>query len=818
MPALSRPLWFPVSSSFGTTRDNLFGGISFFRATTGYPLTAALPSRISRGTLRWSTQYRFFCIWRTARNGSDSCLSSGGLLSPWLGQLTRELLQHPFLSAAPIRNFASIFKQRVRSLASIPSWLLTKPPKGFEKFYPKKERDGDFAKEGRDDDGRDRKKSPGGGRFPQLDPKSIVLLGAVGSLLVLSSVDTSGMGNEITYQEFVRDYLSHGYVSRIQVVNNEFCRVIVRADCPKAGQHVSFRLATAAGFEPRLEQFQAGLGIKPRDNIPVQYVKEFSYLREVKAYIPTIVTFLVISFFIQKLQLRGAGGGVDKFLKMGKATPVSAKDMKSRVKFADVAGMVHAKKEIMEFVEFLKDPKRFEYLGARVPKGALLCGPPGTGKTLLAKAVAGEASVPFFTMSGSDFIEVFVGVGPSRVRDLFSQARKHAPSIIFIDEIDAVGRKRGRGGFAGGGTDERESTLNQLLVEMDGFTKSAGVVVLAGTNRIDILDPALLRPGRFDRTVNIEVPDLEERTAIFKVHLRPLRLMKDLNMEEVARRLASLSPGCSGAEIENVCNEAAIMAARRHSVDGVDERDFEQAAERVMGGLPKTNLMNKEQRRRVAYHEAGHALVGWMLKHADPVLKVSIVPRGGGALGFAQILPENISLYTREALLDKIAVILGGRAAEEVVIGGISTGAVDDLKKVTRLSYAFVSEYGMSDEVGMTSYSNNDPEGRNFYKPYSEVTAQVIDQEVKSLISSQYLRAKDLLTEKVHLLHRLADVLATKETIAYNDILEAVGERPFPMSDDLATYVMANPKKLCQLEDPDPLHLQLPLLLLHPVM
>eukprot|EP00922_Rhytidocystis_sp_ex-Travisia-forbesii_P047923 GHVS01071436.1.p1 GENE.GHVS01071436.1~~GHVS01071436.1.p1 ORF type:complete len:755 (-),score=118.83 GHVS01071436.1:324-2588(-) len=671
--------------------------------------------------------------------------------------------------------------------------LLMKPPKGFEKFYPKRERDADNAKK----EGEDGKKggTGGGGGFPSMDPQQIILLGCVGCLLLLASVDTSGMKNEVTYQEFLRDYLSLGAVDRIQVVNKDFCRVILRTDAAQGVQQLTFRLGDDT-LEQKLSDFQDKLGIDPLKRIPVQYVEEFNPVRELKGFIPSIVTFLLFIFMLQRLQVRNGGAGrVDKFLKMGKAKPISGNDMKSKMKFSDVAGMIEPKKEIMEFVEFLKDPKKFEHLGARVPKGALLCGPPGTGKTLLAKAVAGEASVPFFSMSGSDFIEVFVGVGPSRVRDLFAQARKHAPSIIFIDEIDAVGRRRGRGGFAGGSNDERESTLNQLLVEMDGFSKSAGVVVLAGTNRVDILDPALIRPGRFDRTVNIELPDISERESIYKVHLKPLRLIAGLDFDQVARRLASLSPGMAGAEIENVCNEAAILAARRNSMDGVDDVDFERATERVIGGLPRTNLMTEHQRKVVAYHEAGHALVGWMLEHADPVLKVSIVPRSGGALGFAQHLPDDVQLYSKEAILDRIAVTLGGRAAEEVCIGGITTGAADDLKKVTNLSYSFVSKFGMNSKVGLVSFQNNGNQNdQQAYRPYSEVTAQIIDKEVSDLISSQYQRVKELLTEKKHLLDKLADLLFSKETIAYNDIVEAVGERPYGVSGPLAIYAKANPK------------------------
>merc|ERR1719223_411055 len=485
----------------------------------------------------------------------------------------------------------------------------------------------------------------------------------------------------------------------------------------------------------------------------------------------------------------GPGGGRNMF-SMGKAFPAGAKDLKSKVKFDDVAGMDQAKREVMEFVDFLKDPSKFEKLGAKCPKGGLLVGPPGTGKTLLAKAVAGEAGCPFYSMSGSDFIEMFVGVGPSRVRDLFQQARKSAPSIIFIDEIDAVGRKRGGGGFSGGGNDERENTLNQMLVEMDGFSSGTGVVVLAGTNRADVLDPALTRPGRFDRQIAVDRPDLREREAIFKVHLKPLKLHPELSTESVAKRMAALTPGFAGSDIANVCNEAAIHGARRNA-EAVTMTDFERATERVMGGLPKENsLMSPEEKKTVALHECGHAIVGWFLEHSDPLLKVSIVPRSSGALGFAQYLPDEIRLYPKEAILDKIAVSLGGRAAEELFVGRISTGASDDLDKVTKMAYSIVTVYGMNSELGLVSFSQNDP-GNQFYKPYSEETAQMIDREARKIVDEQYERVKELLKEKEALMHSMADLLCEQETIVYNEILGCLGPRPFDVKAEYKNFVTA---------------------------
>jgi cell division protease FtsH len=440
-----------------------------------------------------------------------------------------------------------------------------------------------------------------------------------------------------------------------------------------------------------------------------------------------------------------------------------------------VAGLDEAKEEIEEVVQFLQDPKRFTKLGGKLPKGVLLVGPPGTGKTLLAKAVAGEAGVPFFSLSGSDFVEMFVGVGAARVRDLFKQAKEKAPCIIFIDEIDAVGRSRGRGSIIGG-NDERENTLNQLLVEMDGFNTDKGVIIMAATNRPDILDSALLRPGRFDRQVLIDKPDRRERAAIFRVHTENLTLAPGVDHDV----LAGQTPGFAGAEIANVCNEAALLAARENK-DAIEMDDFERAIDRVIGGLEKKNkLISPDEKRIVAYHEAGHAIAGWFREFTDPVVKVSIVPRGLAALGYAQYLPEERYLYTSEALVDRMVMAMGGRVAEEIVFGKISTGAQNDLERITKLAYAMVVDYGMSDAVGYVSFNMQAREDQPFLgKPYSETTGQLIDVEVKRIIDEVRAATRTLLQEKRELLEVLAQALLTKEVLNEGDLLQILGPRPF---------------------------------------
>uniref|UniRef100_A0A7S2U6Q7 AAA+ ATPase domain-containing protein n=1 Tax=Attheya septentrionalis TaxID=420275 RepID=A0A7S2U6Q7_9STRA len=438
----------------------------------------------------------------------------------------------------------------------------------------------------------------------------------------------------------------------------------------------------------------------------------------------------------------------------------------------------------MEFVDFLQDATRFTKLGAKIPKGALLCGPPGTGKTLLAKAVAGEADVPFYSISGSDFIEMFVGVGPSRVRDLFKEARANAPCIIFIDEIDAVGRKRGKGGFSGG-NDERENTLNQLLVEMDGFSPSAGVVVLAGTNRADVLDPALLRPGRFDRQIVVDKPDLQGRKEIFQVHLRGIKLEGEV--DDVAGRLAGLTPGFAGADIANICNEAAIVAARRKG-ESVCYDDFERATDRIVGGLESNKIMSKEERSIVAHHEAGHAVAGWFLEHADPLLKVTIIPRTSGALGYAQYLPKEVFLRTQDQIMDIVCMALAGRAAEEVFFGGVTTGASDDLRRVTGLVYSTIQVYGMNQRVGQLAFPQ-DPNAMPGDKPYSDATAEAMDEEARAIVDAAYQRTLALVREKKDQVEKIANLLLDKETITHDDMIDQIGERPFQGDAAYTEYV-----------------------------
>merc|ERR1719201_1758272 len=445
----------------------------------------------------------------------------------------------------------------------------------------------------------------------------------------------------------------------------------------------------------------------------------------------------------------GGGGGGGGIFQVGKSKPtIISKEKKTGVTFKDVAGLAEAKTEVMEVVDFLKRPEKYKSLGAKIPKGALLVGPPGTGKTLLAKATAGEANVPFLSVSGSDFIEMFVGVGPARVRDLFAQAKTMQPCIIFIDEIDAVGRARGRGGQMGG-NDERENTLNQLLVEMDGFTTTGQIVVMAGTNRPDTLDSALLRPGRFDRTIEVTAPDIGGRAEIFRVHLPKLRLADEV--QPISEELASLTPGFSGAEIANVCNEAALRAARRNG-DEVIMKDFHDAMDRVIAGLEKkSKVLTPAERSRVAHHEAGHAVVGWFLEHASPLLKVSIVPRGMGALGYAQYVPKERKLHTKEQMIDQMCMMLGGRIAEKIFFDNVSTGAQDDLQKVTRLAYGLVTVYGMSDKIGHMSFPQPQDGQINSQRPYSEAIAELVDEEVRTIVNGAYDRTYALLSEKKEL-------------------------------------------------------------------
>ncbi|KAL7570843.1 hypothetical protein ACA910_018910 [Epithemia clementina (nom. ined.)] len=550
------------------------------------------------------------------------------------------------------------------------------------------------------------------------------------------------------------------------------------------------QIGNVDSFERKLEEAQRALQRHPDQDVPVQYLPTSNVTREVLRVLPGIflaaVTYAGFYYAARSFGATGSGGGrggMGGLFQIGKSTARKINKEDVGVTFADVAGCDQAKAEIMEFVDFLKDSERFTKLGAKIPKGALLCGPPGTGKTLLAKAVAGEAGVPFFSISGSDFIEMFVGVGPSRVRDLFNEARQSAPCIIFIDEIDAVGRQRGRGGM--GGNDERENTLNQLLVEMDGFETSTGVVVLAGTNRVDILDQALTRPGRFDRQITVDKPDLAGRKEIFKVHLRGITL--DGEVESMAGRLSGLTPGFAGADIANICNEAAIVAARRNA-DTVSMDDFEKAIDRVIGGLESNKIMSSEERSIVAHHEAGHAVAGWFLEHADPLMKVTIIPRTSGALGYAQYLPKEVFLRTHAQIMDIVCMALAGRASEQIFFGRVTTGAQDDLKRVTDIVYSTIQLYGMNPRLGQLSFPK-DPNAFWDERPYSEKTAKAMDEEARAIVDGAYERTLNLLKEKKEQVEAVAKLLLDKETITHDDLVELIGERPFEGDPAYREYV-----------------------------
>ena len=596
--------------------------------------------------------------------------------------------------------------------------------------------------------------------------------------LYFTSDDNAGVNRELTYTEF-KDMVTKGYASKIIAYNDntvdlfikpEHVKDVFKDDYKKVGRSPSVHVEV--GSIDSLDKFLEKAQEEGHFTGEVSYEKKSDMFGAFFWNIAPIFFIIAIWLFIMRRMGGGATGGINPFsVGKSKAQVYEKGDTTNRVTFKDVAGQESAKQEIQEIVDFLKQPQKYTDLGGKIPKGALLVGPPGTGKTLLAKAVAGEADVPFFSMSGSDFVEMFVGVGASRVRDLFRQAKEKAPCIIFIDEIDAVGRARSKSPSMGG-NDERESTLNQLLTEMDGFGTNSGVIILAATNRADILDKALLRAGRFDRQIHVDLPDLNERKAVFEVHLKPLKLDNTVDPETLARQ----TPGFSGADIANVCNEAALIAAR-HKKNAVGKQDFLDAVDRIIGGLEKkTKIMTTNEKRAIALHEAGHATISWFLEHANPLIKVTIVPRGR-ALGAAWYMPEERQITTKEQMLDEMCATLGGRAAEELFIGQISTGAMNDLERVTKQAYGMIAYAGMSDKLPNLCYYNN--EEYSFNKPYSERTAELIDEEVKRMINEQYERAKMVLTEHKEGHNQLAQLLMEKEVIFAEDVEHIFGKRPW---------------------------------------
>ena len=632
----------------------------------------------------------------------------------------------------------------------------------------------------------DNKNNKNKGKMPRFNLSWFYIIIAVvlGFLLWNSegSVMSGGMSQQATYNEF-KEYVEHGYASRIVIykeqgplnmyIKPEHLGDVFRKSNEKQRSGESYVVVEYGSIE-KVEEFLEEQQKAGNFKGELTYKEQGNTMWNILINFGPFLLLIFFWFFIMNRMGGGSSasnGGMNIFnVGRSRAQKVEV-DEKTKVTFADVAGQAGAKQEVKEIVEFLKNPKKFTDLGGKIPKGALLVGPPGTGKTLLAKAVAGEADVPFFSMSGSDFVEMFVGVGASRVRDLFRQAKEASPCIIFIDEIDAVGRARSRNAMMGG-NDERENTLNQLLTEMDGFGTNSGVIILAATNRADILDKALLRAGRFDRQIHVDLPDVNERKAIFKVHLRPLKIDDSLDIDFLARQ----TPGFSGADIANVCNEAALIAAR-HDKKSVTKDDFLAAVDRIIGGLEKKNkVLTAEEKRTIALHEAGHATISWNLQYANPLVKVTIVPRGR-ALGAAWYLPEERQITTKEQMLDEMCSLLGGRAAEELFTGHISSGAMNDLERVTKQAYGMIAYMGMSDRLPNLCYYNNDE--YQFSKPYSEETARLIDQEVQKMVGEQYERAKRILTEKSEGHGQLAQLLVDREVIFAEDVEHIFGPRPW---------------------------------------
>jgi cell division protease FtsH len=644
-------------------------------------------------------------------------------------------------------------------------------------------------------------KGGGGGGFNFYWIYAIIIV----ILILVTYYDGAGFGGgarKVTETFFEQTMLAKGDVASITIVNEKTAEIRVNPDSltlfrytqnnkpivanPKTVQGPQFivSIPDVKFFLERVRQVQEKAGIA-EDKMVNPTREDRTEWGEYLGWLWPLILMVIVWMFIMRRMNGGAGGG--QIFNIGKSKAVLFdKDINVNITFSDVAGLEGAKIEIKEIVDFLKTPKKYTDLGAKIPKGALLVGPPGTGKTLLAKAVAGEAKVPFFSLSGSDFVEMFVGVGASRVRDLFRQAKEKAPCIIFIDEIDAIGRARGKNASFGG-NDERENTLNQLLTEMDGFGSNSGVIILAATNRADILDKALMRAGRFDRQIHVDLPDLNERREIFQVHLKPIKLDKDLDIDFLAKQ----TPGFSGADIANICNEAALIAARNDK-KFVEKQDFLDAVDRIIAGLEKKNkIITPQEKRVIAFHEAGHATVSWMLEHASPLVKVTIVPRGR-SLGAAWYLPEERQLNTMDQIFDEMCAALGGRAAEEIMFGRVSTGALSDLEKITKQAFASVVSYGLNDKIGNVSYYDSSGQQEyQFGKPYSEHTAQTIDEEIKKLIDKAYVKTKELLNEHKAKLTLLAEKLLEKEVIFRDDLEVIFGKRPFD-KEEVAPTPLAN--------------------------
>lgn len=642
-------------------------------------------------------------------------------------------------------------------------WLKKEAEKMFK---PPDGKEGDKGEEKKDDDKKNEGKKP----FQIAVQATVIMFISY----IAFKTTTQTTREEISWGEFQTKYLAMRNVNKLTVINNETAVFTAGSDM----REKTFSIGSVDNLERKMASAYQDYDIPVREQVDIIYKTEVEWSKEFRNILVRWAPTIIISYVAYLMFKKSGAGSMFKGMpgmpgSQGTKVKKFDKQTAIKTKFSDVAGCEEAKIEILEFVNFLKNPKTYHDLGAKIPKGAILSGPPGTGKTLLAKATAGEAGVPFLSINGSEFLEMFVGVGPSRVRDLFKEARAEAPCIVFIDEIDAIGGKRGQSG-GGGGHNERENTLNQLLVELDGFTAINDVVVLAATNRDDTLDPALLRPGRFDRQIYVGSPDIKGRVNIFLVHLKPLKTL--LPLEDIAKKMAAHTPGFTGADIASVCNEAALIAAR-YACATVEETHFMQAVERVIAGMEKkSRVLAPEEKKIVAYHEAGHAIAGWFLEYAAPLLKVSIIPRGKGALGYAQYLPKEMTLYSTNQLLDMMCMTLGGRASEQIFFNSITTGAQDDLQKVTKYAYTQVAECGMNEKVGNLSY---DMSGQYHVKPFSESTAEMIDNEVRLMVADAYTRTVALLTEHKDKVEVVAERLLKQEVLTKEDMIELLGPRPF---------------------------------------